>query len=73
MGGKTRWRRALGKCNFEDVTLDENTIQIVLAVYPAVRDALKRDVLARRYTAAFKGKGPTRAKAREKTKTKGKG
>eukprot|EP00971_Amphidinium_carterae_P000363 7864-Amphidinium_carterae.3 len=53
----------------EDVTLDENTIQTVLAVYPAVREALKRDVLARGYAPPQKGKG----KGKEKGKSKGKG
>eukprot|EP00971_Amphidinium_carterae_P256455 5091905-Amphidinium_carterae.1 len=54
----------------EDVPLDESTIQTVLAVYPAVRDALKRDVLARGYT-PFKGKGKGKDKGKGKSKDKG--
>eukprot|EP00971_Amphidinium_carterae_P352741 6492719-Amphidinium_carterae.6 len=49
-----------------DVALDESTIQTALAVYPAVRDALKRDVLARGYA-------PMHNKARAMKKEKGKG
>eukprot|EP00971_Amphidinium_carterae_P344299 6484607-Amphidinium_carterae.1 len=52
----------------EDMPLDENTIQTVLTVYPAVHEALKKDVLARGYSSSMqKGKG------REKGKPKGKG
>eukprot|EP00971_Amphidinium_carterae_P126262 2501263-Amphidinium_carterae.1 len=53
----------------EEVTLDENT-NTVLAVYPAVRDALKRDVLARGYTTPVKGKGKGKDKGKGKSKDK---
>eukprot|EP00971_Amphidinium_carterae_P236417 4691918-Amphidinium_carterae.2 len=55
----------------DDSPLDEQTVQTVLAVYPAVRDALKRDVLSRGFVPpGSKGKGKEKGKM---NKGKGKG
>eukprot|EP00971_Amphidinium_carterae_P209517 4156228-Amphidinium_carterae.1 len=40
----------------EETVVEEDTLQTVLAVYPAVRDALKRDMLNRGYHHLGKGK-----------------